>query len=324
MSSGGTHWCHRCRQTIRPRERNMICPNCDGGFIEELNEMDGVGSPFDLFRMHMDGFREQHPFGIMEALSSIVRQGMGGRNREVDVRGRTNGFPDHRTGFGPGPWLIFQGNAPSRIGENGGLDFLFNGSHGVGMRRADVADYFLGPGLDELIEQLSRNDRHGPPPASSIIVALFAALSWVLQAQVATCAQDQLILRMAVEAAVALEIIPLEQKVVVIGMGDGTHSHFFGPSAHPILMLILTNMSLEGAILLLFMTILIIRWPILDGPLIKKIITEALYCPMVVLPVIMVHFSLFLVQICALCLVAFLRVYVLAGGVRNRLPETLA
>ncbi|XP_039127814.1 probable E3 ubiquitin-protein ligase RHC1A [Dioscorea cayenensis subsp. rotundata] len=165
MSSGGTHWCHQCQQTIRPRDRNLVCPNCDGGFIEELNEMHGIGSTFDLPRMFMDR-RRGNPVGLMEALTTFMSHGMGARNREVDVRGRTNSFPDPRMGFGDGPWLIFQGHLPSRMGDNGGFDFLINGGHGFGMRRADAADYFLGPGLDELIEQLSRNNRHGPPPAS--------------------------------------------------------------------------------------------------------------------------------------------------------------
>lgn len=45
MSSGSyTHWCHRCRQPIRPRGTTCLCPNCGGGFIEELDDMVGTRS----------------------------------------------------------------------------------------------------------------------------------------------------------------------------------------------------------------------------------------------------------------------------------------
>ncbi|MCD7472859.1 hypothetical protein HAX54_014263 [Datura stramonium] len=78
MSSGSyTHWCHRCRQPIRPRGANCLCPNCGGGFIEELDD---------------------------------VR--MAGRNPNLDIRTRSGIVPGSGRGFGSGPWLIFHGQTP--------------------------------------------------------------------------------------------------------------------------------------------------------------------------------------------------------------------
>lgn len=166
MSSGNTHWCYACRQAVRPRGRDMICPYCDGGFIQELNEIDGGAlSPFDSFGLETDEDHDRR-FGIMEVLSALMRQRMALRNRDNDVRGRPGMTADNGMGFGPGPWLIFRGQLPVRMSENGGMEVLFNGAPALGLRRANVGDYFFGSGLDELIEQLTRNDRRGPPPAS--------------------------------------------------------------------------------------------------------------------------------------------------------------
>ncbi|KAK1277551.1 E3 ubiquitin-protein ligase RING1-like [Acorus gramineus] len=146
-STENTHWCYRCKQLIRPRGPNLVCPNCDDGFILDLNDIGGF-NPFNFFE------GESSPRDrIMEAFMAAMRP------RETTYHGRPVPPPDHPVaGFGAGPWLIFRGQIPSS--SNGGLEVLFNGGSG------NVRDYFIGPGLDELIEQLTRNNRRGPAPAS--------------------------------------------------------------------------------------------------------------------------------------------------------------
>ncbi|XP_042424233.1 probable E3 ubiquitin-protein ligase RHC1A [Zingiber officinale] len=137
MSRANTHWCYVCRQAIRPLGTTMICPNCDRGFVQDLNELDG--SPLDYLGEDYNNHSDNH-FGILDALSALMRQHMGGLNREFDVNSRSN--------------------APT------GIEIVFDGGHGLGTRRVNIGDYLLGSGFDNLIEQLTRNNSRGPPPAS--------------------------------------------------------------------------------------------------------------------------------------------------------------
>jgi E3 ubiquitin-protein ligase RNF115/126 len=89
---------------------------------------------------------------------------MADRSHSLDVRGRSDAIPEHNPGIGP--LLIFGGQIPFRMSGNGGFEALFNGTPGIGLTRGTAGDYFIGPGLEELFEQLSTNDRRGTPPAS--------------------------------------------------------------------------------------------------------------------------------------------------------------
>ncbi|XP_020114275.1 probable E3 ubiquitin-protein ligase RHC1A [Ananas comosus] len=125
MASRNTHWCYACRQSICPQGRDMNCPYCNEGFIQELNEMAAIIHPFDILEPspNEDQFRR---FRIMEIMSALVRHRMAenlGQGFDISTR----------------PGLLFSGHRPVWMAEDRGFDSFF--------------------------EQLTRSDRVGPPPA---------------------------------------------------------------------------------------------------------------------------------------------------------------
>ncbi|KAK9071043.1 hypothetical protein SSX86_009611 [Deinandra increscens subsp. villosa] len=170
MSSGGnTHWCYQCNQPVRLRGRNPVCPYCSGGFVQELSEVAESGQqetgPTDAHGPNDYGLVD--PFSLprnrmMDVFSELIRQRMAGRNPNFDIRRRSRLVPE----LGAVPWFIFDGQAPARMSANDGFEFFFNGAPS-GPRQSNVSNILMGPGLQELIEQLTVNDgRQGPPPAS--------------------------------------------------------------------------------------------------------------------------------------------------------------
>lgn len=137
--------------------------------MQELSEVIEAGQ-HDIGPTHAHGasdygFMEPFPDPrnrIMDAFAELIRQRMAGRNPNFDIRRRSGLVPEH----GVVPWFIFDGQAPARMSANDRFEFFFNGAP-PGPRRSNVSNIFMGPGLQELIEQLTVNDsREGPPPAT--------------------------------------------------------------------------------------------------------------------------------------------------------------
>lgn len=163
MSGRNTHWCHRCQRGVYLRGPDSLCTYCGGGFVEEIDV-----SPF---RAHRD--LERGPtYDLMEAFSAFMRSRLAERSHDRELTGRITAS----SGGGGGgsesfssiaPFLIFGGQA-----NNTSVEALLNTSPGgIGITRGgnvNAGDYFYGPGLEELIEQLSSGTTHhrGPPPAA--------------------------------------------------------------------------------------------------------------------------------------------------------------
>lgn len=126
------------------------------GNLEDFHEVpDIIGA---IHAVMGRGYPERR---FLDSIDSLLGQRTAGRYPNFDVRGRSISAmgPDQSWGFiSSGPFVILHGHVPGFT--------LTNGIPRAGPRRVDVSDYFMGSGLEELIEQLTTNDRHGPAPAS--------------------------------------------------------------------------------------------------------------------------------------------------------------
>lgn len=140
-SSRGTHWCHGCRESVNIRRRNAACPNCGGGFIQELEDA-------------MSTALNQTP-RFMEAVTNFLRQ-------QRAVRSNMSTVPQQGNSWNS--FLVFSGDMPVRMPANGGLVEFLNET--LGFRRENGGDYFIGPGVEEFFEHFTRDNQCAPPPAS--------------------------------------------------------------------------------------------------------------------------------------------------------------
>ncbi|KAL8159401.1 hypothetical protein V2J09_000938 [Rumex salicifolius] len=156
-SAGNTHWCYQCNQGIRPLNYGvMSCPNCNGGFVQELEELEHPNPPdlshgpdpilglMEAFETLIRGNNSNQRFGAMDAFDAFISQ-----------RRRSRLDPERNR------WL----RARTTATNGSGFEAFFHGNQGTMTHVGNVNSYDE-TGLHELIEHLSINDRQGSPPAS--------------------------------------------------------------------------------------------------------------------------------------------------------------
>ncbi|OIS97430.1 PREDICTED: E3 ubiquitin-protein ligase RING1-like [Nicotiana attenuata] len=186
--------CYQCEQTvtITPSPNSeLTCPNCNGTFLEESETAPPPSNPNnpDNFPFFSAATTDDLPFGgggfpivfsssaaspaggavafdDLSALLSGIAGGAGGAAfpsrspNQFDPFAFLNNYMSTMRAGGANIQLVFE-NHP---GGGGGGEFSFPGNFG---------DYFHGPGLEQLIQQLAENDpnRYGAPPAAKSAVA---------------------------------------------------------------------------------------------------------------------------------------------------------
>ncbi|MED6168850.1 hypothetical protein PIB30_015468 [Stylosanthes scabra] len=154
------YWCFQCNRMVRAaQDNNPSCPRCFGQFIQEIN----MPTP-RLFLDFTPNDPSPHP-RLLEALSLMLDPAFQQPRRRPRIRRRQpSDTPDPNPTTRPRTWIIVHpiGASPEELES---MVPPPRRDRPVVPRGVDSRDYFLGPGLNELIEQITENDRPGPAPA---------------------------------------------------------------------------------------------------------------------------------------------------------------
>lgn len=141
------YWCHSCTRVIQPllEEFQIKCPNCQTGFIEEMDGpvlSDVPGQPQAV----RTGTNVAANFWAPIVLSMI-----------------RDSYRSNRQSWALPPSLLPLLNS----NETDGMTIVLQGGDGNRLYGVSMRDYILGPGLEMLLQHLLDGDlaRHGTPPA---------------------------------------------------------------------------------------------------------------------------------------------------------------
>lgn len=197
------YWCHRCSQMVNPvMEVEIKCPHCDSGFIEEMDgggddaadlgsdrafslwvpvllrimsgssrrrrlrreegEEDDSDRDGDLEALLRRRRRSSAIHQLLQALRETTRSDSDNSENERERESERDREGERERVILINPFnqaIIVQGSFDTSETQHQNSN---NNSFS-----ASLGDYFLGPGLDLLLQQLAENDpnRYGTPPA---------------------------------------------------------------------------------------------------------------------------------------------------------------
>lgn len=154
MSTASSYWCYRCSRLVRawPQD-SIVCPDCDGGFLEE------VSTPPRLARQYLLGGDEASP-----ATPRIRRH----RRAGVGERSPFN------------PVIVLRGPADGGGGRDADrFELYYDDGAGSGLRPLppSMSEFLMGSGFERLLDQLAQIEINGlagrrfeHPPASKAAI----------------------------------------------------------------------------------------------------------------------------------------------------------
>ena len=195
------YFCHECNHTVTltpSPTSDLTCPTCHGGFLEELENPNP--NPHPLFQnpfLYSSSSSDLPAPGALPLLFSSSSSSSSASPIFNDLSALFGPHPHPHAAFAPtrsspspspspfddpdafNPFVFLQ-NYLQNLGGNvevvinsGGGDSPFRAGMGIGgSPNVNLGDYFFGPGLEQLIQQLAENDpnRYGTPPASKSAV----------------------------------------------------------------------------------------------------------------------------------------------------------
>nr|XP_043617621.1 E3 ubiquitin-protein ligase RING1-like [Erigeron canadensis] len=193
-----TYFCHQCERTVNlTPAAELTCSRCNGNFIEELENPSPNPNPNPFSFSPFDDASPFSPFGSSSGFPLIFSRSTGGGGGGMELQN----LGDLLSLFGSGPMsrpggvsgqnsqnarnpgefdpLMFLQNYVNRLSEDGAnIQFVIENANdgGGGLSfdpfRSSLGDYYFGPGLEQLIQQLAENDpnRYGTPPAAKSAV----------------------------------------------------------------------------------------------------------------------------------------------------------
>lgn len=128
-----------------------------------------MGASLNTYGLIEPDFEERRArrFGMMDAMSSFMRQRMAEMDRDslFDIHGGQGSG----TGRGRNPLVLrapIFGSSPAPGIDSRNVDVVFRGGRRVGTDRPNFSTFLVGPSLEALFEQLLLQDnRQGPAPA---------------------------------------------------------------------------------------------------------------------------------------------------------------
>lgn len=175
-------FCHQCNHNVTINiipNVDPLCPSCHDGFLEEIDDPNPNPNvdPFEPLANFLSTFPiffsdSRHPFENLGTPSNPRR--VFRVSSESRGSGRVN--PEGRPEFDP--FAFFQDYVGGLRAGGANIQFVFENHPGGGgggegeSLPVNLGDYFMGQGLEQLIQQLAENDpnRYGTPPASKTAV----------------------------------------------------------------------------------------------------------------------------------------------------------